>query len=76
MKSKNQKSNCLLDKSDSNASMFTPLNRAPSGKFNRAKIGVRRNPQNPSKKQKIFGYNLVLTTSVELHLKLELLSEA
>ena len=41
-----------------------------------AKIGVRRNPQNPNKKQKIFGYNLVLTTSVELHLKIELLSEA
>ncbi len=37
-----------------------------------AKIGVRRDPQNPSKKQKIFGYNLVLTTSVELHLKIEL----
>jgi len=37
-----------------------------------AKIGVRRNPQNPNKKQKIFGYNLVLTTSVELHLKIEL----
>ena len=41
-----------------------------------ARIGVRRDPQNPSKKQKIFGYNLVLTTSVELHLKIELLSEA
>ena len=37
-----------------------------------AKIGVRRDPQNPNKKQKIFGYNLVLTTSVEMHLKLEL----
>jgi hypothetical protein len=37
-----------------------------------AKIGVRRNPQNPNKKQKIFGYNLVLTTSIEVHLKLEL----
>jgi hypothetical protein len=37
-----------------------------------AKIGVRRDPQNPNKKQKIFGYNLVLTTSVELHLKIEL----
>jgi hypothetical protein len=37
-----------------------------------AKIGVRRDPQNPNKKQKIFGYNLVLTTSVELHLKLEM----
>lgn len=37
-----------------------------------ARIGVRRDPQNPNKKQKIFGYNLVLTTSVELHLKIEL----
>ena len=37
-----------------------------------ARIGVRRNPQNSNKKQKIFGYNLVLTTSVELHLKIEL----
>jgi hypothetical protein len=37
-----------------------------------AKIGVRRDPQNSNKKQKIFGYNLVLTTSVELLLKIEL----
>ena len=37
-----------------------------------ARIGVRRDPQNPDKKQKIFGYNLVLSTSVELHLKIEL----
>jgi hypothetical protein len=37
-----------------------------------ARIGVRRNPQNASMKQKIFGYNLVLSTSVELDLKLEL----
>jgi len=37
-----------------------------------ARIGVRRNPQDPNKKQKIFGYNLVLTTSVEVHLKIEL----
>jgi hypothetical protein len=36
-----------------------------------ARIGVRRDPQNPNKKQKIFGYNLVLTTSIELHLKIE-----
>ena len=56
--------------------MFTPFNRVPSGKFNGARIDVRRDPQNPNKKQKIFGYNLVLTTSVELHLKIELLSEA
>ena len=37
-----------------------------------ARIGVRRDPQRPDKKQKIFGYNLVLTTSVELQLKIEL----
>ena len=37
-----------------------------------ARIGVRRDPQNPNRKQKIFGYNLVLTTSVEMHLKIEL----
>ncbi len=37
-----------------------------------ARIGVRRNPQQPDKKQKVFGYNLVLTTSVELQLKIEL----
>jgi hypothetical protein len=37
-----------------------------------ARIGVRRDPRNPDKKQKIFGYNLVLSTSVELHLKIEL----
>lgn len=37
-----------------------------------ARIGVRRNPKNPDKKQKIFGYNLVLSTSVEIHLKIEL----
>jgi len=37
-----------------------------------ARIGVRRNPQNPNKKEKIFGYNLVLSTSVEVQLKIEL----
>jgi hypothetical protein len=37
-----------------------------------ARIGVRRDPKNPDKKEKIFGYNLVLTTSVELQLKIEL----
>jgi len=37
-----------------------------------ARIGVRRNPKNPDRKEKIFGYNLVLSTSVELHLKIEL----
>ena len=37
-----------------------------------ARIGVRRNPKNPNKKEKIFGYNLVLSTSVEIQLKIEL----
>jgi hypothetical protein len=37
-----------------------------------ARIGVRRDPQNQDKKERIFGYNLVLSTSVELQLKLEL----
>jgi hypothetical protein len=37
-----------------------------------ARIGVRRDPQNPNRKQKVFGYNLGLATSVELHLKIEL----
>ncbi len=37
-----------------------------------ARIGVRRNPKNPNKKEKIFGYNLVLSTSVEVQLKIEL----
>ncbi len=37
-----------------------------------ARIGVRRNPQNPDKKEKIFGYNAVLSTSLELQLRLEL----
>jgi len=37
-----------------------------------ARIGVRRNPKNPDKKQKIFRYNLVLSASVEIHLKIEL----
>ncbi len=37
-----------------------------------ARIGVRRDPKNPNKKEKVFGYNLVLSTSVEGHLKIEL----
>ncbi|KKM07025.1 hypothetical protein LCGC14_1738150, partial [marine sediment metagenome] len=38
-----------------------------------ARIGVRRDPRNPDKIEKIFGYNLVLSTSVEVHLQIELL---
>ena len=37
-----------------------------------ARIGVRRNPQNPNQKQKIFGFNAVIDTSIELDLGLEL----
>ena len=37
-----------------------------------ARIGVRRDPQNPNRKQKIFGFNAVIDTSVEMDLGLEL----
>ena len=37
-----------------------------------AKIGVRRDPKNPNRKQKIFGYNAVIDTSIELTLGIEL----
>jgi hypothetical protein len=37
-----------------------------------AKIGVRRDPKNPDKKEYIFGFNAIVTTSIEPHLALEL----
>lgn len=37
-----------------------------------ARIGVRRNPKNPDKVEKVFGYNAILTTSIELSLGIEL----
>jgi hypothetical protein len=37
-----------------------------------ARIGVRRNPKNPDKVEKVFGYNAVMATSIELSLGLEL----
>ncbi len=37
-----------------------------------ARIGVRRNPQNPNRKQKIFGFNAIIDTAIELELSLEL----
>lgn len=37
-----------------------------------ARIGVRSDPKNSAKKQKIFGYNMIFPTSVEMDLKLEL----
>jgi hypothetical protein len=37
-----------------------------------ARIGVRRNPKNPDKLEKIFGYNAIIVTSVEPLLGIEL----
>jgi len=37
-----------------------------------ARIGIRRDPQNPNRKQKIFGFNAIIDTSIELELGLEL----
>jgi hypothetical protein len=37
-----------------------------------ARIGVRRNTQNPNKKEKIFGFNAIIDTSIELSLGIEL----
>jgi len=37
-----------------------------------ARIGVRRNPKNPDKVEKIFGFNAITTTSIELSLGIEL----
>jgi len=32
-----------------------------------ARIGVSRNPQNPNKKQKIFGFDAIIDTSIDLN---------
>jgi len=37
-----------------------------------ARIGVRRHPLYPDKKEKVFGYNAIISTSVEAHLGIEL----
>lgn len=60
----------ILDINPDNGSISTCCPKLP--KDTDARIGVRRDPQNPDKKQKIFGYNAVLSTSVELNLKIEL----
>ena len=60
----------VLNVSPDDGSMTISCPKLP--KDTDARIGVRRNPQNPDKKEKIFGYNLVLSTSVELQLKIEL----
>jgi len=62
----------------SNVTHVDPLNgsitiRCPKlPKDTDARIGVRRDTKNPDKKEKIFGYNAVFSTSVELHLGIEL----
>lgn len=37
-----------------------------------ARIGVRRNPKNPDRIEKIFGFNAIIDTSIELQLGIEL----
>jgi len=37
-----------------------------------ARIGVRKNPKNPDKVEKVFGYNAIMPTAIELSLGLEL----
>jgi len=37
-----------------------------------ARIGVRRDPKNPDRKEKIFGFNAIIDTSIELDLGIEL----
>lgn len=51
-------------------SFFFRCPKLPSDR--EARIGVRRNPQNPDKKQKIFGFDVIIDTSVELTLGIEL----
>jgi hypothetical protein len=59
-----------LDDSIKTDSFFFRCPKLPSDMD--ARIGVRRNPQNPNRKQKIFGFNAVIDTSIELDLGLEL----
>jgi hypothetical protein len=62
----------------SNISQIVPDQDRPSfccyklPKDTDARIGVRNHPVYPNRKQKIFGYNLILSVSVESDLKLEL----
>jgi len=47
--------------------------RCPKLPYDRdARIGVRRKPSNPDKTEKIFGYNAIITTSIEPELGIEL----
>jgi len=60
----------VIDINFNNSAMSIQCPKLP--KDTDARIGVRRDPQNPDKIEKIFGYNLVLSTSVEVHLQIEL----
>lgn len=54
----------------SSDSFFFKCPKLPSDR--EARVGVRRDPQNPNRKQKIFGFNAVIDTSIEMELGLEL----
>jgi hypothetical protein len=60
----------VLDGDTASDSFFFRCPKLPSDMD--ARIGVRRNPQNPNRKQKIFGFNAIIDTSIELELGLEL----
>jgi len=59
-----------IDTTDDTHSFFFRCPKLPADRD--AKIGVRRDPQNPNRKQKIFGFNAVIDTSIELTLGIEL----
>jgi len=59
-----------IDTGDDIHSFFFRCPKLPADRD--AKIGVRRDPQNPNRKQKIFGYNALIDTSIELTLGIEL----
>lgn len=59
-----------LDDDTYSDSFFFRCPKLPSDR--EARISVRRNPQNPNRKQKIFGFNAVIDTSIELSLGIEL----
>lgn len=59
-----------MGESSSTDSFFFKCPKLPSDR--EARIGVRQDPQNPNRKQKIFGFNAVIDTSIEVELGLEL----
>jgi hypothetical protein len=59
-----------LDTNTKTDSFFFRCPRLPADMD--ARIGVRRNPQNPNRKQKIFGFNAIIDTAIDLELGIEL----